>query len=135
MPIDDDRTIRKILQESRTVAVVGASSKPWRDSNSIAEFLIREGYRVIPVNPKYEEVLDLKCYPDLKSLPLAVDIVDIFRNPEQVEEIIDDAIAAKAKTVWMQLGVVNPRAAQKAEAAGLHVVMDRCILVDHRRLM
>ena len=135
MPIDDDRTIRKILQESRTVAVVGASSKPWRDSNSIAEFLIREGYRVIPVNPKYEEVLDLKCYPDLKSLPLAVDIVDIFRNPEQVEEIIDDAIAAKAKTVWMQLGVVNLKAAQKAEAAGLHVVMDRCILVDHRRLM
>jgi len=135
MPIDDDRTIRKILQESRTVAVVGASSKPWRDSNSIAEFLIREGYRVIPVNPKYEEVLDLKCYPDLKSLPLAVDIVDIFRNPEQVEEIIDDAIAAKAKTVWMQLGVVNLKAAQKAEAAGLHVVMDRFILVDHRRLM
>ena len=135
MPIDDDRTIRKILQESRTVAVVGASSKPWRDSNSIAEFLIREGYRVIPVNPKYEEVLDLKCYPDLKSLPMPVDIVDIFRNPEHVEEIVDDAIAAKAKTVWMQLGVVNPKAAQKAEAAGLHVVMDRCILVDHRRLM
>ena len=135
MPVDDDVTIKKILQESRTIAVVGASAKPWRDSNSIAEFLIREGYQVIPVNPRYEEVLDLKCYPDLKSMPQPVDIVDIFRNPEHVEEIVDDAIAMKAKTVWMQLGVVNPKAAKKAEAAGLNVVMDRCILVDHRRLL
>ena len=133
MPVEDDVTIKKILQESRTIAVVGASAKPWRDSNSIAEFLIREGYQVIPVNPRYEEVLDLKCYPDLKSMPQPVDIVDIFRNPEHVEEIVDDAIAVKAKTVWMQLGVVNPKAAKKAEAAGLNVVMDRCILVDHRR--
>lgn len=135
MPVNDDATIKKILQESRTIAVVGASAKPWRDSNSIAEFLIREGYQVIPVNPRYEEVLDLKCYPDLKSMPQPVDIVDIFRNPEHVEEIVDDAIAVKAKTVWMQLGVVNQKAAKKAEAAGLNVVMDRCILVDHRRLM
>ena len=135
MPINDDATLRKILKESKRIAVVGASEKPWRDSNSIAEFLIREGYVVLPVNPKYEKVLDLRCYPDLKSLPQAVDIVDIFRNPDHVEKIVDEAIAVKARTIWMQLGVVNPKAAQKAEESGLQVVMDRCILVDYRRLI
>ncbi|MBI4429380.1 MAG: CoA-binding protein [Ignavibacteriales bacterium] len=135
MPVDDDSTLRKILTESKTIAVVGASDKPWRDSRNIADFLIREGYEVIPVNPNYHSVLDRTCYPDLKSLPIHVDIVDIFRNPDFVDEIVSEAIAVKAKTIWMQLGVVNLEAARRAEKAGMRVVMDRCIMVDHRRLL
>ncbi len=135
MPIDDDPTLRKILHESKTIAVVGASDKPWRDSRNIAEFLLTHGYEVLPVNPKYEKVLNRQCYPDLRSLPKEVDIVDVFRNPEFIEEIVDEAIEVRAKTIWLQLGVVNQKAARMAEDAGLQVVMDRCILVDHRRLL
>ena len=120
---------------SKTIAVVGASPKPWRDSGSIGQYLIHKGYEVFPVNPKYEEVLGKKCYPDLKSVPKEIDIVDIFRNPDEVEQIIDEAIAVKAKTVWMQLGVVNEKASSKAEKAGLQVVMDHCIAVEHSRLI
>jgi hypothetical protein len=135
MPVGDDETIRKILQTSKTIAVVGASVKPWRDSNSISLYLAHAGYQVIPINPKYEEVLGMRCYPNLKAVPTSIDIVDVFRNPDSAESIVDEAIAVKAKTVWMQLGVINEDAARKAEKAGLNVVMDRCILVDHRRLM
>ena len=88
-----------------------------------------------PVNPNYEEVLGMKCYPDLKSIPEKIDIVDIFRNSNEVEPVVDDAIAVGAKCVWMQLGVVNERAAAKAEAAGMKVIMDRCIAIEHRALM
>jgi predicted CoA-binding protein len=135
VPIEDEKEIASILKKSKTIAVVGASPKPWRDSGSIGQYLIHKGYEVFPVNPKYEEVLGKKCYPDLKSVPKEIDIVDIFRNPDEVEEIIDEAIAVKAKTVWMQLGVVNEKAAAKAEKAGLRVVMDHCIAVDHSRLI
>lgn len=135
MPVGDDATLTRILRETKTIAVVGASAKPWRDSNSIAEFLLRRGYDVIPVNPNYEEVLGRKCYPTLQSVPGRIDLVDVFRNPEGVEEIVESAIEIKAKTIWLQLGVVHPRAAEKAEQAGLTVVMDRCIAVDYRRLM
>ncbi len=135
MPIDDDKRITEILKTAKTIAVVGASSKPWRDSSRIAQVLMEEGYEVFPVNPNYPEVLGKKCYPDLKSVPSKIDIVDVFRNPKQVDEIIDDAIAVKARTVWMQLGVVNEQAAHRAELAGLQVVMDHCIAVDHARLM
>ena len=133
--ITQDNDIRSILTSAKTIAVVGASPKPWRDSGSIAQFLIGRGYKVYPVNPKYTEVLGEKCYPDLKSLPEKIDIVDIFRKSEEVESIIDEAIAIRAKAVWMQLGVVNEHAAQKAESAGMQVVMDRCIAIDHRALM
>ncbi len=135
MPIEDDKKIIDILKSAKTVAVVGASPKPWRDSSRIAQVLMEEGYEVFPVNPNYAEVLGKKCYPDLQSIPSGIDIVDVFRNPEKVEEIIDEAIAVKAKTVWMQLGVVNEQAALKAEQAGLQVVMDHCIAVDHARLI
>ena len=135
MPIEDENEIASILKNSKTIAVVGASPKPWRDSRSIGQFLIHKGYEVFPVNPKYEEVLGKKCYPDLKSVPKKIDIVDIFRNPDEVEEIIDEAIAVKAGTVWMQLGVVNEKASSKAEKAGLQVVMDHCIAVEHSRLI
>jgi predicted CoA-binding protein len=135
MPIEDDEIIGNILRKAKTIAVIGASPKPWRDSGSIAQFLVGKGYNVIPVNPKYQEVLGLKCYPDLRSIGSAVDIVDIFRKPEEVLPVIDDAIAIGATTVWMQLGVVNVQAAQRAEKAGLHVIMDRCIAIEHRALL
>lgn len=130
-----DEELKQLLTESKTIAVVGASPKPWRDSGEIALFLVRKGYKVFPVNPKYKEVLGMKCYPDLKSIPEKIDIVDIFRNPDEVEPVIDEAIAVGAKAVWMQLGVVNESAALKAEKGGLKVVMDRCIAVEHRALM
>lgn len=135
MPIEDDATIASILMSSKTIAVVGASPKPWRDSGSIAQYLIHKGYDVYAVNPNYKEVLGRPCYPDLKSIGVKIDIVDIFRKPEEVEPVVDEAIAVKADTVWMQLGVVNPEAAAKAEKAGLKVVMDHCIAVEYSRLL
>ncbi len=135
MPIEDENTIASILRNSKTIAVVGASPKPWRDSGSIGQYLIQVGYDVYPVNPKYGEAFGKKCYPDLKSIQAKIDIVDVFRNPDQVEPIVDDAIAIKAGTVWMQLGVVNEKAALKAEQAGLKVVMDHCIAVEHSKLI
>ena len=135
MPIDSDKEIQAILKNARTIAVVGASPKPWRDSGTIASFLAAKGYAVIPVNPMYQEVLGMKCYPDLTSIGSPVDIVDIFRNPHEILPIIDEAISTGVKTVWMQLGVTNAEAARKAERAGIQVIMDRCIAVDYRRLM
>ncbi len=135
MPIEADTAIETILRTARTIAVVGASPKPGRDSGAIAMFLATKGYTVIPVNPAYEEVLGMKCYPDLASVGSRVDIVDIFRNPDEVLPIIDEAIATGAKCVWMQLGVVNVEAAKKAEQAGVQVIMDRCIAVEYRRLV
>ncbi len=130
-----DDEIKKLLSETKTIAVVGASPKPWRDSGAIAEFLMQKGYTVFPVNPKYKEIFGTQCYPDLKSIAAKIDIVDIFRNPDEVDEVIDDAIAIGAKAVWMQLGVVNESAAEKAERAGLTVVMNKCIAVEYRAVM
>lgn len=133
--IEDDVRIRKLLKQVRTIAVAGASTKPWRDSYQIAQFLIDRGYKVFPVNPNYEDVLGLKCYPDLLSVPERIDLVDIFRRPEAVGEIVQQAIAVKAGAIWMQLGVSNEEAAKLAADAGIQVVMDRCIALDYRRLM
>ena len=133
--ITKEEDLRTLLSEAKTIAVVGASPKPWRDSGAIAEFLVKKGYKVFPVNPQYKEVLGMKCYPDLKSVPEKIDIVDIFRNPDDVMPVIDEAISVGARSVWMQLNVVNEQAAQKAEAAGLRVVMDLCIAVEHRALI
>jgi predicted CoA-binding protein len=130
----DNNKIRQILEESKTVAVVGLSPKPERDSNEVAHYLQTAGYTIIPVNPTAEEILGEKVYPDLTSIPQKIDIVDIFRRSEHVGPIVDDAIKIGAKTVWMQLGVINEEAAQKASAAGLNIVMDLCILREHRRL-
>ena len=135
MPIENAETIASILKNSKTIAVVGASPKPWRDSGSIAQYLIHKGYDVYPVNPTYEAMFDKICYKDLKSVPVAIDIVDVFRNPDAVDEIVDEAIAVKAKTIWLQLGVVNEKAAAKAERAGIRVIMDHCIAVEHSRLI
>lgn len=134
MPIDDDDVIRRILENAKTIAVVGASVKPWRDSNSIMQFLMLVGYKVFPVNPNYSEVLGIRCVPLLSEVPEKVDIVDVFRQPEAVGGIVDEAIAVGAKAIWLQLGVVNEEGAAKAERAGLSVVMDHCIRVDYQRL-
>ena len=123
-----------LLQSARTIAVVGLSSKRYRASHGVSEYMQRCGYRIIPVNPQETEVLGEKAYASLEDVPERVDIVDIFRRSEFVPEIVDAAIRIGAGAVWMQEGVVHEAAARKAEAAGLQVVMDRCILKDHMRL-
>jgi len=127
-------TIPELLKTSRTISVVGLSSRRFRPSYGVAEYMQRKGYRIIPVNPFVRDVLGEKCYPDLDSIPARVDIVDIFRRAEFVPEIVEAAIRIGARAVWMQEGVVHQEAAERARAAGLEVVMDRCILKDHRRL-
>jgi predicted CoA-binding protein len=127
-------TIAELLKSSRTIAVVGISSKRFRPSYGVAEYMQRNGYRIIPVNPRETTVLGEKCYANLGEVAERVDIVDIFRRAEFVPEIVDAAIRMGARAVWMQEGVVHEEAAGKAAAAGLTVVMDRCILKDHRNL-
>jgi predicted CoA-binding protein len=121
----------RILRECRRVAVVGISDRPERDSHRVAAYLQHAGYTIIPVNPNVTEVLGLRCWPSLEAAPGPIDVVDVFRRSELVEPVVDAAIAIGAKAVWMQDGVVNERAAAKARAAGLLVVMDRCMLRDH----
>ena len=128
------KQIHEILRVCRTIAVVGLSAKRYRPSYGVAEYMQRAGYRIIPVNPHETEVLGEKCYPDVESVPEPIDIVDIFRRSEFVPEIVEAAIRKGAKAVWMQEGVIHEEAARRAEEAGLEVVMDRCILKDHRRL-
>ena len=127
-------TIPELLKTSRTIAVVGLSSKRFRPSYGVAQYMQRNGYRIIPVNPFETALLGEKCYPDLDGIPDRVDIVDIFRRADFVPEIVEGAIRIGARAVWMQEGVVHEEAAKKARAAGLEVVMDRCILKDHRRM-
>ena len=126
--------IAEILHSARTIAVVGLSSKRYRPSYGVAEYLKRAGYRIVPVNPLETEVLGEPAYPDLDSVPGPVDIVDIFRRSEFVPAVVEASIRKGAKVVWMQEGVIHDGAARRAESAGLIVVMDRCILKDHRRL-
>lgn len=126
--------VSAILHSARTIAVVGLSGKRFRPSYGVAEYLQRAGYRIIPVNPHETAVLGEKCYPDLDAVPEPIDIVDVFRRSEFVPEIVEAAIRKGATAVWMQEGVIHEEAARRAEAAGLTVVMDRCILKDHRRL-
>ena len=124
----------ELMHDARTIAVVGVSSNPERDSHDVARYLIEAGYEVFLVNPNEDEVLGRKVYDRVQDLPRPVDIVDVFRRPEHVPPVVEDAIAAGARTVWMQLGIVNEEAASRARAAGLEVVMDRCTKVDHMRL-
>lgn len=127
--------IRSLLQQARTIAVVGISAKPERPSHEVAHYLQRAGYTIIPVNPAYEEVLGQKCYPSLHEVPGKIDLVDVFRKPAEVMGVVDEAIAVGVGSVWLQLGVIAPDAADKAAAAGLKVVSDRCTKIEHRRLI
>jgi predicted CoA-binding protein len=136
MPIlSEDADVRTLLSEATTIAVVGLSPDPSRDSHVIGAFLQRLGYRILPVNPMISTVLGERSWPDLAGLPGPPDIVDIFRRPEHVPSLVEEAISIGARAIWMQLGVGDAAAAQRASDAGLAVVMDRCILVEHRRLL
>jgi predicted CoA-binding protein len=130
----DDAVIREILSSQRTIAVVGCSPKPYRDSHSIASMMMKRGHRVIPVNPGHKQILGVTCYPDLASIPQQVEMVDVFRRSEYVPAIAEQAIAVGAKFLWCQLGVYNEEAADKASKAGLIVIMDRCPAIEYRRL-
>jgi len=131
---DDIEGLRRILSTYRTVAMVGLSADWFRPSNFAAKYLIEHGYTVIPVNPRYEEILGQKCYKSLRDIPVPVDVVDVFRKTEDVMPVAEDAIAIGAKVLWQQIGVLNYEAAAKAEAAGLETVMDRCMKIEHGRL-
>jgi len=127
-------TLEEILRNSKLVAVVGLSPNPMRPSYGVAQYLQGQGYRIIPVNPTVEQVLGEKSYPDLSTIPERVDVVDIFRRSEEVPAIVEEAIKIKARAVWMQEGVIHEEAAAKARAAGLSVVMDKCMMTEHQRL-
>lgn len=131
----NDQAITELLRISNTIAVVGASSNPMRASLGVSRFLQRQGYRVIPVNPNETEILGERAYASLKDIPDSIDIVDIFRRPSAVPEVVDEALQKGVRCIWMQEGVVNEAAAEKAEAAGIPVVMDRCILKELARLL
>ncbi len=133
--VDDVAGLRRILAEVRTIAVVGLSAHWYRPSYFAAKYMRDHGYRVIPVNPAYAEVLGERCYPDLASIPVAVDMVDCFRKPSDIVPIAHAAVATGARVLWMQLGIRNDEAAQIALAAGLDVVMDRCVKIEHARLL
>src|SRR5512139_923209 len=132
--MDDTHKLRRILRDNRTVAVVGLSANWYRPSYFAAKYLQEHGYRIVPVNPAYDAVLGEKCYRSLAEIPGKVDIVDCFRRSEEIPAIADEAIAIGAKVLWMQLGVTNEAARRKAEAAGLEVVEDRCVKIEHGRL-
>jgi predicted CoA-binding protein len=130
-PVPSD-PIADLLRNSKTIAVVGLSANPLRPSHGVAAYMQAQGYRIIPVNPRIHESLGEKAYGSLLEVPEKVDIVDIFRRPEFVEEVVDQAIQLKIPAVWMQEGIVHEKAARKARQAGLFVEMDRCILLEHR---
>lgn len=130
-----DQEIAEVLRSAKTIAIVGLSSNPARASFGVSRFLQRQGFRIIPVNPNEREVLGERAYPSLRDVPDQIDIVNIFRRPARVPEVVDDAVRKGTRFIWMQEGVVNHEAAQKAEAAGIPVVMDRCILKELARLL
>jgi hypothetical protein len=127
--------LRRILQDSHVIAVVGLSNDPSRPSYDVSAYMQRHGYRIVPINPGASEILGEQAYPDLLSVPFDVDIVNIFRRPEQVEPHVEEAIRKGAQSVWMQLGIQHDAAARRARGAGLPVVQDRCIKIEHMRLL
>ena len=136
MIINRDEDIKVLLKNSKNIAVVGISDKQERDSFGVAKYLVSKGYNVIPVNPSLESWHGIKSYPNLSSIPknTKLDIVDIFRKPEAVGEIVEESIKVKPKAIWMQLGVINEEAGKKASDSGMTVVMNKCIMVEHKKL-
>jgi len=132
--MSDINTLRRILTKYKRVAIVGLSADWSRPSNFVGKYLLEHGFEVTPVNPRYDEILGQKCYPDLAAIPTPIDIVDLFQRPERIPPFVDSAIEIGAKVVWMQLGIVHEEAAEKARAAGLEVVMNRCIKIEYARL-
>lgn len=134
MEINSREVISRILDECKTIAVVGLSSNPGRPSNGVSGYMRNQGYTVIPVNPNEREVFGEKSYPSLADVPTKIDLVDVFRRSEEAGRVVDEAIAVGAKAVWLQEGVIDAAAAKRAAEAGLLVVMDRCILKEHMRI-
>lgn len=134
MIITDDANLTRILDTHRVIAMVGLSARADRPSNSVARYLLARGYTVIPVNPAATEILGQRCYASLHDIPVKVDMVDVFRKADDVPPIADAAIAIGAKSLWLQLGIINTAAAEKASAAALDVVMDRCPKIEYARL-
>jgi predicted CoA-binding protein len=132
--INPEAQIQEILERSKTIAVVGLSPDEARDSHQVAAYMQRHGYRVIPVNPNVKTVLGERAYASLREVPEPIDLIDVFRRPEFVPAIVEDAINVQAPALWLQLGVVHEAAARRARQAGIAVVMDRCLMVEHRRL-
>ena len=133
--MNNDQTMKDILLSAKTIASVGLSSNQEKESYWIASYLKEQGYHLIPVNPTADEILGEKAYPDLESIPEQIDVVQVFRRSEDVPPVVDSAIKSGAKVVWMQAGIVNEEAAQKAREAGLEVVMDACMRMTHQRLI
>jgi uncharacterized protein len=133
--MNSDKTMKEILLSAKTIATVGLSSNPEKKSYGVAQYLKSQGYHVIPVNPTAPEILGEKSYPDLESIPERIDVVQVFRKPEDVPPVVDGAIKAGATVVWMQEGITNEESAQKARAAGLQVIMDACMRETHKRLI
>ncbi|MDX9736981.1 MAG: CoA-binding protein [Azonexus sp.] len=132
--MSDINTLRRVLRQSRTIAVVGLSADWFRPSYFAAKYMQGHGYRIIPVNPKYPEILGEKSYPNLAAIPEPVDIVDVFRKPADATAIAEEAVAIGAKTLWLQIGVINEEARKIAENSGLTVIMDRCVKIEYARL-
>ena len=134
-PEPTDEQLKQTLKEAKTIAVVGLSDDPLRPSYGVAKYLQDRGYRIIPVNPKCTYILGEKVYPDLLSIPFDIDIVDVFRRPSAVAAHVDEAIRKGTKLIWLQLGIRNDEAAQEAREAGIDVVQDRCLKIEHMRLV
>jgi predicted CoA-binding protein len=132
--MSDINTLRRVLRETHTIAIVGLSADWFRPSNFAAKYVQEHGFRVIPVNPRYAEILGEKCYPSLTAIPEPVDMVDVFRKPADAPAVAREAVAIGAKTLWLQIGVISDEARQIAEKAGLTVVMDRCVKIEYARL-
>ena len=126
--------IKEILQNNKTIAIVGLSADEEKDSYRVAKYMKQHGYRIIPVNPKYTNILGEKCYPDLKSIPEKIDIVDIFRKPDAIPAIVEESLETGTKVIWMQLGLCSNASAEKARYAGIKVVMNKCIKVEHANI-
>jgi predicted CoA-binding protein len=131
----EDEEIKEILEKNQVIAVVGLSPKPDRDSHKVAKYLQEHGYLIVPVRPKAKEILGEQAYDRLKDIPFPVDVVDIFRNVDAIPGIVDEAIDIGAKVVWMQLGLAENQSAQKAREAGLQVVMNKCLKIEHSRYL
>ena len=132
--MDDISSLRRILKQNRVIAIVGLSADWFRPSYFVAKYMMEHGYRVIPVNPRYGEILGQKAYPSLAEIPEKVDIVDCFRRSADIGPIAEQAVAIGARVLWQQIGVKNEEAAARAQAAGLDCVMDRCVKIEHARL-
>ena len=132
-PVDDE--LRRLLERVRRIAVVGLSPKPYRDSHHVARYLRERGYRIVPVYPREAEILGQRVFRRVQDIPGTVDLVDVFRRSEELPAVIDDALAARAGALWLQLGCIDEPGARRAQAAGATVVMDRCLMVDHARLL